>query len=768
MIRNFIILFYLLLPVITYGQHCLYTIKGTIQDATTAEALPFASIYLEENGAGVVADEDGIFVLEKVCPGDIHLLFRHVGCEPERIYLDIGGDTTIVVQLAHHTELIDEVTVHGKSSENTAQNSATISAEEIARQGDTNLGDVLDGLTGVSTLRNGAGISKPVIHGLFGNRISILNNGVAQSGQQWGNDHAPEIDPFVADHLSVLKGVAALAYNGSSLGGVVLVEPGAIEDEPHLHGAINYLYATNGRGHTLNTRLEKASSFVNWRLTATLKYQGDNRSPNYFLANTGRREANLALQLEKRFTPNWKTSLYYSLFTTELGILSSSHIGNLTDLELAIGRDEPFFLRPGFTYELESPRQQVAHHLLKFQSIHSLPQNQQLKFTYALQLNSRQEFDVRRGERSNIAALDLLQFDQLFTADYSRPIGAFTVFKSGAQFQFIDNENQPGTGIMPLIPNYESINTAAYGMLRRERGKWFSELGLRYDFRSIDAIMFSNDVPRVVLNFTPQFHNLSGALGVKYQVNASSRLAANLGLASRSPAVNELYSSGLHQGVSGIEEGDPNLNNELGLKGTLSLDWSPNEHFFLQLLTYYQRINDYIFLEPQPDFRLTIRGAFPLFLYRQTDAELAGLDLLFSIEPSEQLKLVTKYSYLRGTDISNDLPLVFMPPNRLSSSLEFAFPDSKRISNSTLELSGEYTFRQNRLTADQDFLAAPDAYFLLNLKAGTHLQLGGSLFHLSLRVDNVLNTRYRNYLNRLRYFADDLGRNVVVGISWDF
>ena len=53
-------------------------------------------------------------------------------------------------------------------------------------------------------LRNGSGISKPVIHGLFGNRVTILNNGITQSGQQWGNDHAPEIDPFVADHLSCL------------------------------------------------------------------------------------------------------------------------------------------------------------------------------------------------------------------------------------------------------------------------------------------------------------------------------------------------------------------------------------------------------------------------------------------------------------------------------------------------------------------------------------------------------------------------------------
>ena len=152
-------------------------------------------------------------------------------------------------------------------------------------------------------MRNGSGISKPVVHGLFGNRVAILNNGIAQSGQQWGSDHAPEIDPFVADHLSVVKGASALAYGGNSLGSVVLVETDNIQEDPHLHGEVNYTLQSNGWGHTLNSTIEKNGSWAAWRITGTLKRQGDNRTSNYFLTNTGKKENNLALQIEKQFHP---------------------------------------------------------------------------------------------------------------------------------------------------------------------------------------------------------------------------------------------------------------------------------------------------------------------------------------------------------------------------------------------------------------------------------------------------------------------------------
>ncbi len=758
-----------LLPFEIKGQQCSFVLNGSVKDLTTEESLPFASLYVEETKAGVLADDAGFFQFEEVfCAGSYHIVVRHIGCEPQRIYLHLTGDTVLSIRLAHHTELMEAVLVSGSLTDNSTQNATSVGGEEIEKRGDGTLGSLLERLTGVSSLRNGSGIRKPIIHGLFGNRITVLNNGVPQSGQQWGNDHAPEIDPFVASQLSVIKGVAGLAYGGGTLGGLVVVEPGKIDDEPHLHGKFNYLYATNGRGHTLNAQLSKAAQWAKWRLITTLRHQGDGRSPDYFLRNTGRREANLALTLEKQLG-EWQNQLYYSYFSTTLGILRGSQIGNLTDLSLAIGREEPFFTEPDFSNRLSAPKQQVAHHLLKWQSSRMYNEQQSLRLTYALQLNNRQEFDIRRGGRTERPALGLLQWSHRLAANYHRNMGDFYLLKTGIQLDIADNNNDSDTGILPLIPNYQSFTPAAFGILQRERDRWLAEAGLRYEFIQLNANTISRELPRRFVDEQRSFQNMSAGLGLKYRWKARQQLSANLGLARRAPAVNELYSIGLHQGVSGIEEGDASLTPETAIKASLGLDWASEQgHFFLQALAYYQNIQDYIYLQALPDFRLTIRGAFPVFQYRQTQASIAGLDLLFSIEPNEAFKIVTKYSYLRGQDESRQQPLVFMPPNRLSSSWELALPEGRTFFSNQLALEGIFVARQKRWEAEQDLLAPPSAYFLLDANASTHLKVGKSFLHLSLRVDNLLNIRYRDYLNRLRYYADELGRNVVTGLSWDF
>ncbi|MEO0787073.1 MAG: TonB-dependent receptor [Bacteroidota bacterium] len=775
-----------LLPFALSGQQASFSIRGQVVDASSEEPLAFANIYLEELGFGAQADDGGYFRLsranssaideesdfdrsnEKIPGGEYHLRISHVGCEPQRLFLKLERDTFLLIELIHHAELLNEVVIQGQQGEVTTQNSVSISLEEIGLRGTSDLAGLLDNLNGISSLRNGSTIGKPIIHGLFGNRIAILNNGIAQSGQQWGNDHAPEIDPFVASHLSVIKGVSTLQFGGSSLGGVVLVEPGSIQDEPHLHGHLHYLYQSNGRGHALNTRLEQAGSFVNWRFIGTVRHQGDQRTPDYFLKNTGKREYNGALQLEKKFDDQWSGNLYYSLFNTELGILRGSHIGNLTDLGAAMVRDEPLFTTNEFTYEIGAPRQKVSHHLLKIVARQSLANEGSLRFTYSFQINDRREFDVRRGGRTNIPALDLVQTTHYGSADYNKQVGRYGLLRAGVQFNYVDNDNQPGTGVLPLIPNYQSWRPGAYLSYLHERAEWQFEFGGRYDYIRLGVNTITREVPREPIEYDYNFHRFSLVAGSRYQVNPELRLSANLGFTRRPPEANELHSFGLHQGVSGIEEGNLDLKAENSLKATLGVDWSPGRALFVQLLTYAQPISDFIFLEPEARFRQTVRGAFPVFVYRQTDALLTGADLMVSVEPSERLKLVTQYSYLRGQDVDNGNPLIFMPPNRLSSSLQLALSDGESFKNSKLEIRGEYTFRQDRFTPNLDFQPPPDGFFLVTTSGSTHLNIGRQSLHLSLRLENVFNVRYRDYLNRLRYFADELGRNLVAGVKWEF
>ena len=221
--KDIFLLHILAMPVLLHGQDCSLKIGGRIIDASTGTALSDARIEIKPAKITTASDTFGNFQVGNLCPGEYHVNVSHLGCAPESMFINLKKDTVVSIFMFHHSELVSEVDVHAHKMETESQTNSTISVSEIVANANKNIAQQIEGIAGVSTLNTGAGISKPIIHGLYGNRVSILNNGIAQSGQQWGNDHAPEIDPFVANHISVIKGASALAFGGVNLGGVVLV-----------------------------------------------------------------------------------------------------------------------------------------------------------------------------------------------------------------------------------------------------------------------------------------------------------------------------------------------------------------------------------------------------------------------------------------------------------------------------------------------------------------------------------------------------------------
>ena len=596
-----------------------------------------------------------------------------------------------------------------------------------------------------------------------------MNNGIQQAGQQWGNDHAPEIDPFVANHLSVVKGAAALEYGGSNLGSVILVEPGNISDDPHLHGQVNYLYNSNGKGHNLNTQFQQKLKSIAWKLTTTLKDQGDSRSPEYFLRNTGKREANAALQLEKQWNSKWSSSLYYSMFNTTIGILRGAHIGNITDLNIALSRTEPFFTEENFSREIDAPRQEVNHHLLKFESKLLLAENKVLKFTFAGQLNNRKEFDVRRGGRTDRAALSLNQWAQTMEVKYSQETSNHLLFKTGAQFNWKDNTNEFGTGVTPLIPDFRKWSLGGYAIIQKDLDKLLLELGGRFELQDLLAFPQSGTIPPVILREERNFNNFSVSGGLKYRISDALSLNLNTGLSQRSPEVNELFSNGLHQGVGGLERGSSTLSPEKSIKSILSLDYKWSNKVILNILGYHQQVKDFIFLEPQQEFELTIRGAFPVFIYKQTKARIYGLDANLQIEPTAHWRFNLKYAYIKGQDLERNIGLVNIPGNNANIALSyFSGGKDNRVKNFFLNGELKYQAQQNDITEMQDFALPPEAYFLLNFKTGFDFRIRKNELKFPVAVKNILNTEYRDYLNRLRYFANDSGRDIIFRLNYSF
>ena len=327
---------------VTNAQDCNLTVKGKVLDESSEMPLSYVNVFIQELSKGAITDEHGFFQLEHMCEGHYHIIFSHIGCSEKKIHVDVVRDTSLNIYLDHGSNSLGEVVIEGKKDNYNTKSSLTVKRNVIEDNSNRNLAGLLENETGVSLLKNGNGIAKPIVHGLYGNRITVLNNGIEQSGQQWGNDHSPEIDPFAADKLTVLKGVSAIEYGGGNLGSVILSEPSKIKREPHLHGQVNYIFETNGRGNTLNARLGKYSQILSWRVSGSLKRYGDKKTADYYLNNTGIKEANLSLQLEKSWNERLFFDFYASTFNTTLGVLRGSHIGNLTDLQDALTRAIPF------------------------------------------------------------------------------------------------------------------------------------------------------------------------------------------------------------------------------------------------------------------------------------------------------------------------------------------------------------------------------------------------------------------------------------------
>lgn len=750
------------------AQDCTLMISGNVVDTDTHDGLRDANIFLEGTQNGTISDDEGYFEIKNLCEGDYHLVISHVGCEPHYLFVELYQDTILHLHLDHAHHVLEGAVVSGQSSKSTTQTVQVLNEQKILDDINENLALQLEDITGVSILRSGSSIAKPIVHGLYGNRLTILNNGIAQSGQQWGNDHSPEIDPLVANKIKVIKGVSGLEYPGSNLGAVILVEPKRIGNEPHLHGRVSYFFETNGLGHGLNAQIQQQLPRFSWKLNGTYKRSGDRSTPDYLLRNTGGQEANMALQLEKNWSDASSLNVYFSSFNTDLGVLRGSHIGNLTDLEAALQQEIPFFTSDTFTYRINPPKQKVGHQLAKLNLKHFLNDSQWLDFTAAAQFNNRKEFDVRRSGRSDIPALSIQQFTYFLEGKYQQEWDSGWSLKTGMQFNLIDNTNNPETGILPLIPDYYSYEVGTYAIARLKQRRLTYEFGARYDNIIQNVATFTDDVPREVVQYNEVYHNFGLSSGFNLKLNEHLSLDYNLGYASRNPGINELYSSGLHQGVSGIEEGDVNLVPEYALKSTLSLAGNVRERFSFESLLYYQDIRDYIFLRPTGDVRLTIRGAFPVFRYEQSHARIWGWDAMMFYQLNEPLSIKATYSFIQGDDLTNNEALIYIPSNQLSGVLKYNISKWKGLENLAFEITNKYVFRQDRITDEQDFVAPPDGYYLLGLETSTDIQFSKTRLRILFKVDNALNTRYRDYLNRQRYFADDWGVNATLGLTLRF
>jgi iron complex outermembrane receptor protein len=730
-------------------------------------ALAHASIQLVSPQRQTLTNTEGFFAFDQLCPGEYEVQVHSQGYTDQRVRCRVDSGLYLNIRLEEKTVVLAGVTVLGERPvASAAQVAPTLGKAELDRARGGSLGESLRDITGIHLLQTGPTIAKPMIHGLHSNRVLVLNNGIRQEGQQWGSEHAPEIDPFMATKLTVVKGAAAVRYGADALGGVIVVTPPDLPRTPGLAGELHLVGQTQGRQGTVSGNLAGYTRGLGWRLQATGKRGGNLHTPNYFLANTGLRELNFSgtvgYQRDKA-----GIELFYSRFATEIGILASAHIGNLTDLNFALASPRPVYpdrFSDEFTYRIQAPRQQVAHHLAKAQGYAELGWGK-LTFQYGFQANARREYDVRRlSSNSARPALDLrLLTHTLDVVLAHRPVGALrgSVGLSGL---FQDNDNIPGTGIRPLVPNYRVGSGGIFLTEKWATRKFEVEAGLRYDYRHLSVWRF--DRSSQLLRPEYNFHNVSGTLGAYWELAEQLKLRSVLASAWRPPAPNELFSEGLHHGAAALEFGRDDLRPEQAYKWTTSLERT-GKAWAWELTGYYQAIGNYIYLNPQLPPALTIRGAFPVFHYDQTDARFWGLDGSLRVEVLPGLHYSAKGSLVRARDVRSGAYLPWIPPDRIENALTW-----RRERGAKREyycsLSSLSVARQWRYEAERDYAPPPSGYTLVNLDAGAAWPIGKQRLALNLSVRNLANLTYRDYLNRFRYFADEAGRNVILRLHYSF
>jgi iron complex outermembrane recepter protein len=750
---------------------CSCYIKGVVKDDHTGQPVPGAILLLIGLNKGVVTDSLGRYQFADLCPGKYEMECRIVGYRAQREVVDLieehdhEENFTLAEEEIHLRDV--EITTHRTDAPIT-QPLTTLTGTDLAQTRGLSLGESLKGLAGLTTLQTGASIAKPVIHGMHSNRILIMNNGVRQEGQQWGSEHAPEIDPFVATRLSVVKGAAGVRYGSDAIGGVILVEPDELPIDKPLSGEANVAFFSNGRQGVSSALLQggiKGLNGLGWRAQGTLKRGGTMRTPAYFLDNTGIAERNFSVAAGYR-KKAFGAEVFYSHFKTKLGIFSGAHIGSVTDLLAVIERGEPL-IRPDFSYTIGRPYQDVSHNLLKSEAHYHFSDGNRLKWISAWQYNHRLEYDLHRSRNDSLAAEDrpelafrlttftndLLWDHKPLRGKLAGQVGLSTLY----QYNLMSGR--------PLIPNFDQWNAGIFAIERLVTKGWELEAGLRYDYRLLTTYRVVN---RQKLTDEYRFHNASGTLGAARYLNDHWSARLNLGTAWRPPNVSELFSNGVHHGAAAYEEGNPLMRAEKAYNTVASVQYKNNKLEF-EVGAYYNYIGNFIYLKPQPEPILTVRGAFPYFKYTQTDATFRGVDVTTNIKLLPTLHWISKASVLRVRDVRNDSYLVMIPPNRWENQLKYFLgtQDAKRQMH--ISVSNRWVARQGQVVSGSDFIPPPGAYSLWSAQwGGTVIQAEKSHLELTLSADNLFNTTYRDYLNRFRYFADETGRSIALRARWVF
>jgi iron complex outermembrane receptor protein len=745
-------------------------ITGAVTDSASHQPLEGVSVVVAETRLGAVTDSSGRYRLIGSLPAVVSVSLRRIGYLPVTRRVDLSrGGAILDVALVPRPAAIEGVTVRADSARQflrADQATSVMTSEETQQRRGQTIGETIKALPGVSVIQYGPSIAKPVVRGLHSQRVATVNAGVPLEGQQWGGEHAPEIDAFSANEIEVIRGPGTILYGSGALGGVVRVTPRALPAEGGVGGELTANAFSNNRQGAASLLLEGANlslpglGALGWRVQGSLRRAGDARTPGYYLPNTGFKEIDYSASAGVR--RSWgRSELGYSHFGTQLGLYLGAHVGNLDDLNRAM--QDPL-TSSSFTYALATPDQRVTHDVISWHTTLELPSASSLELSYGFQHNNREEFDnhgfASTGSRPAFA-LELYTHS-LDVKYHHAPLGPFsgTLGVTGMR----QGNLSPGRSF--LIPQYRLYTGGVFGLEQVELSRLTLTAGARYDYRWQHAYQYGAPVV-VSPDDQRAYSGVSGSLGASYKLTETWSIASTLGEAWRPPNVNERFSQGVHHGTAQYEIGDSTLVPERSINADVTLRHL-GARSRLEISAFQNQINDFIYLRPGDPIS-TVRGAYPSYRYAHTDARLRGVEVTGQLDPLSALSLYANVNVVRGVDRLAQEPLYDMPADRLTMSARWFAPSGARWINPYVELGTTLVRQQDQVPSVTIYKLPTSGYGLVNLEVGaTALVVHGVRYEPSLAVRNLFDRAYRDYLSRYRLFVDEQGRDVVLRLTVPF
>ncbi len=456
---------------------------------------------------------------------------------------------------------------------------------------------------------------------------------------------------------------------------------------------------------------------------------------------------------------------FYSQYKNTYGLTYISEVGNNDDLinRYKIGRPLQVF---DPTYSVKPPKQEVLHNLLKTNGFWKFSENGKLKFQYSFQFNDRKEYFPRRGNLSEIPAFHTGLSTHNLSVNFQQKWNSVWKTEIGGNYQNQINENISGTKIDPTIPNFTNISFGGYVIQKYKHNPLELTAGIRYDYKTENVAGIRRS-KRYHSGRT--FNNVVCSLSGTYKWENVS-FTSNFGVASRSPHVSELHSYGLKHGGLSFLVGDKNLKSENGLKWINNIAYEKGK-LSVNFSGFVQKINNYIYEQPTFEEVNLWGGLYTKSYYKQANAFFRGFDLNFCFRFDENFNYLAKGALIYATNLDTNGYFPFMPSENFEQEIRFNKTFENQVFNEVYAgFTHRFVAKQHRIDKTSDLIVdSPKSYHLFNISAGftsTKFKNKQVSFHIS--VDNLFDNLYKEYTNRYRYFAHDLGKNFQVKTIFNF